>query len=111
MLRMTVPYTKWLTISRGSSTEKSPAFSNLVKLSASDETVGFIDEPTAVTDRYAVLTPKHHPVSSKVLPGLVTRRAAEQKMFLQGGAADIAALLLGVMMAGAAVLVAMIFMM
>ena len=47
----------------------------------------------------------------KVLPGLVTRRAAERKMFLQAGAADIAALLLGVMMAGAAVLVAMIFMM
>ena len=47
----------------------------------------------------------------KVLPGLVTRRAAERKMFLQGGAADIAALLLGVMMAGAAVLVAMIFVM
>ena len=40
----------------------------------------------------------------KVLPGLVTRRAAEQKMFLQGGAADIAALLLA-MMVGAAVLV------
>ena len=47
----------------------------------------------------------------KVLPGLVTRRAAERKMFLQVGAADIAALLLGAMMAGAAVLVAMIFMM
>ena len=47
----------------------------------------------------------------KVLPGLVTRRAAERKMFLQGGAADIAALLLGAMMAGAAVLVAMIFVM
>ena len=45
----------------------------------------------------------------KVLPGLVTRRAAERKMFLQGGAADIAALLLGVMMAGSAVLVAMLF--
>ena len=47
----------------------------------------------------------------KVLPGLVTRRAAERKMFLQGGAADIAALLLGAMMAGTAVLVAMIFVM
>ena len=47
----------------------------------------------------------------KVLSGLVTRRAAERKMFLQGGAADIAALLLGAMMAGAAVLVAMIFVM
>ena len=47
----------------------------------------------------------------KVLSGLVTRRAAERKMFLQSGAADIAALLLGMMMAGAAVLVAMIFVM
>ena len=47
----------------------------------------------------------------KVLSGLVTRRAAERKMFLQGGAADIAALLLGMMLAGAAVLVAMIFVM
>ena len=47
----------------------------------------------------------------RVLPGLVTRRAAERKMFLQGGAADIAALLLGAMMAGTAVLVAMIFVM
>ena len=40
----------------------------------------------------------------KVLPGLVTRRAAERKMFLQSGEADIAALLLA-MMVGAAVLV------
>ena len=40
---MTVPYTKWLTISRGSKTEKSPAFSSLVKLSASGEDGGFID--------------------------------------------------------------------
>ena len=64
---MTVPYTKWLTISRGSKTEKSPAFSSLVKLSASGEDVGFIDEPTAVTDRYAVLTPKHHPFCCNVL--------------------------------------------
>ena len=64
---MTVPYTKWLTISRGSKTEKSPAFSSLVKLSASGEDVGFIDEPTAVTDRYAVLTPKHHPFCCNAL--------------------------------------------
>ena len=67
MLRMTVPYTKWLTISRGSKTEKSPAFSSLVKLSASGEDVGFIDEPTAVTDRYAVLTPLHHPFCCNAL--------------------------------------------
>ena len=67
MLRMTVPYTKWLTISRGSKTEKSPAFSSLVKLSASGEDVGFIDEPTAVTDRYAVLTPTHHPFCCNAL--------------------------------------------
>ena len=67
MLRMIVPYGEWLTISRGSSTEKSPAFSNLVKLSASDETVGFIDKPEAVTDRYAVLAPKHHPFCCNVL--------------------------------------------
>lgn len=67
MLRMIVPYGEWLTISRGSSTEKSPAFSNLVKLSASDETVSFIDEPEAVTDRYAVLTPKHHPFCCNAL--------------------------------------------
>ena len=71
MLRMTVPYTKWLTISRGSKTEKSPAFSSLVKLSASGEDVGFIDEPTAVTDRYAVLTPTHHPFCCNVLLELV----------------------------------------
>ena len=67
MLRMTVPYTKWLTISRGSKTEKSPAFSSLVKLSASGEDVGFIDEPAAVTDRYAVLTPIHHPFCCNAL--------------------------------------------
>ena len=67
MLRMTVPYTKWLTISRGSKTEKSPAFSSLVKLSASGEDVGFIDEPAAVTDRYAVLTPTHHPFCCNAL--------------------------------------------
>ena len=47
----------------------------------------------------------------KVLPGLVRRREVERRLFLQSGAADIAALLLGVMMAGAAVLVAMIFVM
>ena len=64
---MTVPYTKWLTISRGSKTEKSPAFSSLVKLSASGEDVGFIDKPEAVTDRYAVLTPKHHPFCCNAL--------------------------------------------
>ena len=67
MLRMIVPYSEWLTISRGSSMEKSPAFSNLVKLSASDETVGFIDKPEAVTDRYAVLTPTHHPFCCNAL--------------------------------------------
>ena len=67
MLRMIVPYGEWLTISRGSSTEKSPAFSSLVKLSASGEDVGFIDEPTAVTDRYAVLTPLHHPFCCNAL--------------------------------------------
>ena len=47
----------------------------------------------------------------KALPGLVTRRAAERKMFLQSGEADIAALLLGAMLAGSALLVAMLFMM
>lgn len=67
MLRMIVPYGEWVTISRGSSMEKSPAFSNLVKLSASDETVGFIDKPEAVTDRYAVLTPTHHPFCCNAL--------------------------------------------
>ena len=64
---MTVPYTKWLTISRGSKTEKSLALSSLVKLSACGVDVGFIDEPTAVTDRYAVLTPKHHPFCCNAL--------------------------------------------
>ena len=43
--------------------------------------------------------------------GLYRRRIAEQQMFLQSGQADIAALLLGAMLAGAAVLVAMLFMM
>lgn len=67
MLRMIVPYSEWLTISRGSKTEKSPAFSSLVKLSASGEDVGFIDKPEAVTDRYAVLTPLHHPFCCNAL--------------------------------------------
>ena len=43
--------------------------------------------------------------------GLPNRRADEVRLFLQSGQADIAALLLGAMMAGAAVLVAMIFVM
>ena len=43
--------------------------------------------------------------------GLKRRRNAERKMFLQSGQADIAALLLGMMLAGATVLVAMIFVM
>ena len=47
----------------------------------------------------------------KIAPGLINRRAAEQKLFLQGGAVDIAALLLGVMLAGSVLLVAMLFMM
>ena len=47
----------------------------------------------------------------KIAPGLIPRRDAERRLFLQAGAADIAALLLGVMMAGSAVLVAMLFMM
>ena len=41
----------------------------------------------------------------KIAPGLIPRRDAERRLFLQSGAADIAALLLGAMMAGAAVLV------
>ena len=49
--------------------------------------------------------------NGKVVAGLQRRRDAERRLFLQGGAADIAALLLGAMMAGAAVLVAMIFVM
>ena len=55
--------------------------------------------------------PKWCHSGGKVLPGLVRRREAERRMFLQSGAADIAALLLGAMTAGAAVLVAMIFVM
>lgn len=47
----------------------------------------------------------------KIAPGLIPRRDAERRLFLQSGAADIAALLLGVMMAGSAALVAMLFMM
>ena len=47
----------------------------------------------------------------KFVQGLANRRADETRLFLQSGAADIAALLLGAMMAGAAVLVAMLFMM
>ena len=47
----------------------------------------------------------------KFVQGLANRRADETRLFLQSGAADIAALLLGAMMAGAAVLVAMIFVM
>ena len=47
----------------------------------------------------------------KFIQGLANRRADETRLFLQSGAADIAALLLGAMMAGAAVLVAIIFVM
>ena len=47
----------------------------------------------------------------KFVQGLANRRADEVRFFLQSGQADIAALLLGAMMAGAAVLVAMIFVM
>ena len=47
----------------------------------------------------------------KFIQGLANRRADEVRLFLQSGAADIAALLLGMMLAGSAVLVAMLFMM
>ena len=47
----------------------------------------------------------------RFVQGLANRRADEVRLFLQSGQADIAALLLGAMMAGAAVLVAMIFVM
>ena len=47
----------------------------------------------------------------KFVQGLANRRADETRLFLQSGQADIAALLLGMMLAGAAVLVAMIFVM
>ena len=46
----------------------------------------------------------------KFIQGLANRRADEVRLFLQSGAADIAALLLGVMLTGFAVLVAMLFM-
>ena len=55
--------------------------------------------------------PKWCRANGKVVAGLQRRRDAERRLFLQAGAADIAALLLGMMMAGAAVLVAMIFVM
>lgn len=47
----------------------------------------------------------------KFIQGLANRRADEVRLFLQSGAADIAALLLGVMLIGSAALVAMIFVM
>ena len=47
----------------------------------------------------------------KFIQGLANRRADEVRLFLQSGQADIAALLLGAMMAVAAVIVAMIFVM
>ena len=47
----------------------------------------------------------------KFIQGLANRRADEVRLFLQSGAADIAALLLGVMLIGSAVLVAMLFVM
>ena len=47
----------------------------------------------------------------KFIQGLANRRADEVRLFLQSGQADIAALLLGMMLAGSAVLVAMLFMM
>lgn len=47
----------------------------------------------------------------KIAPGLIPRRDAERRLFLQSGTADIAALMLGAMLAGCAALVAMIFMM
>ena len=47
----------------------------------------------------------------KFVRGLANRRADETRLFLQSGAADIAALLLGVMLIGSAALVAMLFMM
>lgn len=46
----------------------------------------------------------------KIAPGLIPRRDAERRLFLQSGAADIAAMMLGVMLAGCAAFVAMIFM-
>ena len=47
----------------------------------------------------------------KIAPGLIPRRDAERRLFLQSGAADIAAMMLGAMLCGCAALVAMIFMM
>ena len=47
----------------------------------------------------------------KFIQGLANRRADEVRLYLQSGQADSAALLLGRMMAGAAGLVAMIFVM
>lgn len=47
----------------------------------------------------------------KFVQGLANRRADETRLFLQSGQTDIAALLLGVMLTGSAVLVAMLFMM
>ena len=47
----------------------------------------------------------------KIAPGLIPRRDAERRLFLQSGQADIAALMLGAMLCGCAALVAMIFMM
>ena len=47
----------------------------------------------------------------KFIHGLPNRRADEVRLFLQSGQADIAALLLGMKLGGAAVLVAMIFVM
>ena len=47
----------------------------------------------------------------KFVQGLANRRADEARLFLQSGQADIAALLLGVMLIGSAALVAMLFMM
>lgn len=47
----------------------------------------------------------------KFVQGLANRRADETRLFLQSGQADIAALMVGVMLAGCAALVTMIFMM
>ena len=47
----------------------------------------------------------------KIAPGLIPRRDAERRLFLQSGQADIAAMMVGAMLCGCAALVAMIFMM
>lgn len=47
----------------------------------------------------------------KFIQGLANRRADEVRLFLQSGQADIAALLLGMILAGSVLLVAMLFMM